>query len=106
MHYGGLREGVGSDEFVVGGMEGHGDYTDFAGYTFRTPGEITRFETEGAIFGVAATGADQMDTLGADTGVGWLAAFLECSVGFRSSGYETLSVEPTSSCGSMLASHR
>ena len=65
-------------------MEGHADDTDFAGYSFRAPGEISTFEAEAAIFSVTTTGADEMDTLGADSGVGWLAAFLKGSVCPRS----------------------
>jgi hypothetical protein len=34
---GGLGEGVGSDKFVVGRMEGDDDHTDLAGNTFRSP---------------------------------------------------------------------
>ena len=80
---GGFSKRVRADEFVVGRMEGHANDTDFAGYAFGAPGEVTRFEAESAVFGVTTTGADKMDTLSADTGVGWLAAFLKGSV-FRS----------------------
>lgn len=83
LHNGGFGEGVGADEFVVRGMIGHGDDTHFAGYTFRAPGEVAGVETEGPVFGVAAAGTDEMDTLGADSCVGWLTAFLECSIEFR-----------------------
>ena len=77
---GGFGEGIGADEFVVRGMVGHGDDTHFPGYAFGAPGEIAGVETEGTIFLVAAAGADKMDTLGADSCVGWLTAFLERSV--------------------------
>ena len=83
LYDGGFGEGVGADEFVVRGMVGHGDDTHFSGYAFGAPGEVAGVETEGTIFGVAATGADEMDTLGADSGVGWLTAFLECSAEIR-----------------------
>ena len=65
-------------------MEGHADDTDFASYSFRAPGEISAFEAEATIFSVTTTGADEMDTLGADSGIGWLAAFLKGSVFPRS----------------------
>ena len=74
---GSLGQGVGTDEFVVGGVEDDTDDTGFLGHALGTPGEVARVETEGAVFGVATAGADEMDTLGADTGVGGLAAELE-----------------------------
>ena len=80
LHDGGFGEGVCADEFVVGGVVGDGDDADFAGDAFGAPGEVAGVETEAAVFGVAATGADEVDALGSDTGVGWLATFLECSV--------------------------
>lgn len=61
-------------------MKGHADDADFAGYSFRAPGEIATFEAEAAIFGVTTTGADEMDTLGANSSIGWLAAFLKRSL--------------------------
>jgi hypothetical protein len=79
LHNGGFGEGVGADEFVVGGMEFYADDTDFAGYGFRTPGEVAGFETEAAVFGVAAACADEMDTLGSDSGLGWLTTLLKRS---------------------------
>ena len=83
LHNGGFGEGIGADEFVVRGMVGHGDDTHFAGYTFRAPGEVAGVESEGTVFGIAAAGADEMDTLSTDSCVGWLAAFLECSEEIR-----------------------
>lgn len=83
LYDGGFGEGVRADEFVVRGMVGYGDDTHFPGYAFGAPGEVARVETEGTIFLVSAAGADEMDTLGADSCVGWLTAFLECSVKFR-----------------------
>jgi hypothetical protein len=79
-----LGEGVGTDEFVVGRVESDGDDADLAGDTLATPGEVAGVETQGAELAVAATGADEVDTLGADTGVGGLAALLESSVGLTS----------------------
>lgn len=87
-------------------MEGHGDDTDFAGNAFRTPGKITRIQAEGAVFGVAAASADKMDTFVANTGIGWLTAFLESSVSTVRPSHSRWWATRTSSCGSMLASHR
>ena len=77
---GGFGKRVCANEFVVRRMEGHADDADFAGYAFRTPGEISRFEAESTVFGVTTTGADEMDTLSANTGIGWLAALLKGSI--------------------------
>ena len=84
-------------------MKRHADDTDFAGYSFRAPREIATFEAEAAILSVTTTGADEMDTLGADSGIGWLAAFLKGSVFPRSDWYDNSFAIRTSSCGSMLA---
>ena len=65
-------------------MKGHADDTDFAGYSFRAPGEIATFEAEAPVLSVTTTGADEVDTLGADSCVGWLAALLKGSVCLRS----------------------
>lgn len=80
LYDGSFGESVGSDEFVVGRMVCHDDDADLAGDTLAAPREVAGFEAQGAVFGVAATGADKMDALGTDTGVGWLATFLEGSV--------------------------
>ena len=75
---------VRADEFVVRRMEGHANNANFAGYAFGAPREIAGFETEAAVFGVTTTGADEMNTFSADTGIGWLAALLKSSVSLRS----------------------
>lgn len=80
LDHGSLGKSVRADEFVVGRVEGDGNDTDFAGDALAAPGEIAGIETQGAEFAVAATRADEMDTLGTDTGVGRLATFLEGSV--------------------------
>lgn len=49
------------------------DDTGLAGDGLGAPREVAGVEAESAELAVAATGADQMDTLGADTGVGWLS---------------------------------
>ena len=101
---GGFGKRVRADEFVVRRMEGHADDADFACYAFGAPGEVAGFESEGTVFGVTTTGADEMDTLGADTGVGWLATLLKSSVFPKVRLVSTSRFESrTSSCDSMLA---
>ncbi len=73
-------EGVCSDEFVVGRMESDDNDTDFASDTLRAPGEVARVETESAVLLVAASCANKMDALVADTGIGWLTTFFKGSV--------------------------
>jgi hypothetical protein len=80
LHDGRLGEGVGSDELVVRRVVGHDDDTGLASATFRCPGKVARIETQGTVLVVAAAGADDMDALRADTGVGTLAAGLESSL--------------------------
>jgi hypothetical protein len=77
---GGLGQGVCADQLVVAGVEGHSNDTGLAGDTLGTPGEVTRVETEGTELLVATTGADKVNALGTDTGVGGLATLLERSV--------------------------
>lgn len=76
---GGAGKGVCADEFVVGRMEGDDNDTDLAGDAFRSPREVTALDSQGSVFGVAASGAYKMDSLVANTGVGWLTAFLKSS---------------------------
>lgn len=78
LDHGALGEGVCADELVVGGMEGDGDDANFAGNAFGAPAEVPGVEAEGAVFVVAATGTDDVDAFGADTGVGRLTAFFKC----------------------------
>jgi len=77
---GGLGEGVGADKLVVGRVESHSDNANLAGNTLRTPREVSGFEAQATELAVAAARAHEMDALGADTGVGGLAALLESSV--------------------------
>ena len=100
---GGFSERVRADELVVRRMEGHANDADFSGNAFGAPREVTGFEAETAVFGVTTTGADQMDTLSANTGVGWLTAFLKGSSSRSVLYYPQGLMMPTSSCGSMLA---
>jgi len=77
---GGLGQGVGSDEFVVGRVVGDDDDTDFASDTFTTPAEVARFQAERSVFCVTTSGSDKMDSFVADTGVRWLTTLLEGSL--------------------------
>lgn len=77
LNNGRFGEGVGTDEFVVGRVVGHGNHTDFAGKTLRAPGEVAGLEAEGTEFLVTTADTDGVDALGANTGVGWLTALLE-----------------------------
>jgi len=79
LYDGRLGESVGTDKFVVGGMVGYGDDADFAGYAFAAPAKVSRVEAEGAVFLVSTTGADKMDTFGADPRIGRLTTFLKGS---------------------------
>jgi len=80
LNNGGFGEGVGSDELVVRRMESDDDDTDLAGDTLRGPREVAGFETESTELAVATTGADEMDSLGSDTGVGFLSAGFESAL--------------------------
>lgn len=77
---GGLGQGVGANQFVVGGVVGHNDDTGLARDALGTPREVARLETEGTELAVTTTGADQVDSLSTDTGVGGLATLLERSM--------------------------
>lgn len=74
---GGLGEGVRADKLVVGGVVDDTNHTDLLGDALRSPREVAGVETECAELAVAATGADKMDTLCADTCSGGLATLLE-----------------------------
>lgn len=74
---GGLGEGVGTDELVVGRVVDDTDHTGLLGDALRSPREVAGIETQSTELAVAAAGADKMDTLGANTGVGRLATLLE-----------------------------
>lgn len=77
---GGAGQGVGADKLVVGRVEGDTDNADLAGDALAAPGEVAGVETETTELAVAATGADKVDALGADSGGGGLTALLERSV--------------------------
>ena len=73
----GAGQGVGTDELVVGGVVDDTDDTGLLGDALGAPGEVAGLETESTELAVAATGADKMDTLSANTGIGRLATLLE-----------------------------
>lgn len=75
-----LGQGVCADQLVVGGVEGHSNDTGLAGDTLGAPREVTGLETETTELLVTTTGADKVDALGANTGVGGLTTLLERSV--------------------------
>ena len=77
---GGFGEGVGSDKFVVRWMERDDDDTDLAGNSLRGPREVAGLETEGTELAVTTTGADEMDSLSTDTGIGLLSACFESAL--------------------------
>lgn len=77
---GAAGEGVGSDQLVVRRVVGDTDDTRLAGDALGGPGEVTGVETQGTVLVVAAAGADGVDTLGADTGVGTLATGFESAL--------------------------
>ena len=79
-----LGQGVCADQLVVGGVEGDTEHTGLAGDTLGAPREVAGLETESTVLLVTTTGADQVDALGTDTGVGGLATLLKSSVGDES----------------------
>lgn len=77
---GGLGQGVGSDQLVVGRVVGDDDDTGLAGNTLGSPGKVTGVETQGTVLVVAATGADGVDSLVTDSRVGLLSTGLESAL--------------------------
>ena len=73
-------QGIGSDEFVVGRVVDDGDDTALSGAALGTPGKVASLEAQGSIFVVSTTSSDGVNTLGADTGVGTLAASFESAL--------------------------
>lgn len=72
-----LGQGVGADQLVVGGVVGDDNDTGLARDALGAPREVAGLEAEGAELAVAATGADKVDALGTNAGVGRLATLLE-----------------------------
>ncbi len=60
---GALDKGLGTNEFVVGGVVDDVDDAGFAGNGFGAPAEGTGIQTESTEFGVASAGADGVDAL-------------------------------------------
>lgn len=77
---GAAGQGVGADELVVGRVVRDHDDTRLACAALGGPGEVARVETQSTVLVVAAAGADGVDALGADTGVGTLAASFESAL--------------------------
>lgn len=77
---GGAGQGVGADELVVGGVVGDGDDAGLAGAALGGPGEVAGVEAEGTVLVVTTAGADGVDALGANTGVGTLATSFESAL--------------------------
>ncbi len=75
-----LYESLGTDELVVASIVDDIDNTGLTADGFRSPGEVTRIETEGTILDVTSTDTDGMDTLGTELGVSRLTAELELSL--------------------------
>lgn len=80
LDHGAPGQGVGSDKLVVRRVVGDGNDTSLAGGALGGPGEVARVETQGTILVVTTTGADGVNTLGADTGVGTLATGFESAL--------------------------
>jgi len=77
---GGAGQGIGADKLVVGWVVDDTNDTGPLGNALGAPAEVASLETESAELAVAAAGADKVDTLCANTGVGRLAALLESSL--------------------------
>lgn len=75
-----LGEGVRADEFVVGRVVGDDDDAGLAGAALGAPGKVASIETQSSVLVVTAASADDVNALGADTGVSALAATLESSL--------------------------
>jgi hypothetical protein len=77
---GALGQGVGADQLVVRRVVSDTDDTALASAALGGPGKVTGVETEGTVLVVAAAGADSVNALGANTGVGTLATSLESAL--------------------------
>ena len=63
-----LYQSVGSDKLVVRGVVNDTDDTSLASGVLRSPGVITRLETEGTVLLVSSTSTNSVDTLGTEFG--------------------------------------
>lgn len=77
---GALDEGLGTDEFVVGGVVDDIDDTGLARDGFAGPGEGTRVQTESTVLDVTTTDTDGVDALLTKLGVGGLTTKFELSL--------------------------
>lgn len=77
---GGLGQGVGADELVVGRVVDDTNDTGLAGGALGGPGKVTAVETQGTVLVVTAAGADGVDALGTNTGLSRLATSLESAL--------------------------
>ena len=75
-----LDQGTGTDHLVVGGVVDNGNDTSLAGDGLGTPGEVSRIQAHGTELLVASTGADFVNALGAELGVGSLTTQLKLSL--------------------------
>lgn len=77
---GGAGQGVGADKLVVRRVVSDTDDTGLAGAALGGPGEVAGVEAQGAVLVVTTAGADGVDALGANTGVGGLATSFESAL--------------------------
>ena len=84
-----LDEGLGTDQFVGGGVVDDVEDTGGLGDGFGAPGEGATVEAEGASLLVATAGADGVDTAGTELGVGGEAAHFVLSALAADGGLST-----------------
>lgn len=77
---GGAGQGVGADKLVVGRVISDTNDTGLAGAALGRPGEVAGVEAQGTVLVVTTAGADGVDALGANTGVGGLATSFESAL--------------------------
>lgn len=75
-----LGQGVGAHQLVIGRVVDYANDAGLAGAALRTPSKVARVEAEGAVLVIAAAGADDVDSLGADAGHARLPGLLESSL--------------------------
>lgn len=80
LHDGRSGKGIRSDKFVVRRVESDDNDTGLARDSFTAPAEIARVESETSELSVSAAGSYEMDSLRANTCVGWLTTFLKGSL--------------------------
>jgi len=80
LNHSGLCESIGTDELVVRRMVCDDDDSNLSGDPFRSPREIARLKTKSTELSIASTSTDEMDSLGTDTGVGFLTTGFESAL--------------------------